>query len=133
MKALNKVVDADYDLAGQVIGLAMKIHRVLGPGFLEEVYRRALVVELDAAGIAYKVEHPLSVYYENMVVGNYRADFFIEECLMIEIKAVQSLVMAHEIQLVNYLTAVRQDSGFLLNFGSEELEFKRKYRRRQTA
>jgi len=133
MKALNKFVDPEYDLAGQVIGLAMKIHRTLGPGFLEEVYRRALVVELDREGIAYEVEHPLSVYYENMVVGNYRADFFIEGSLMIQIKAVQTLVMAHEIQLVNYLTAVRQDSGLLLNFGSEELEFKRKYRRRQTS
>jgi GxxExxY protein len=123
----------DYDLAGRIIGAAMKIHRTLGPGFLEEVYCRALALELVGLKISFQEEHALPVYYENVVVGNYRADFYIETELIIEIKAVQSLVVAHEIQLVNYLTAARVDSGLLLNFGSDELEFKRKYRRRKQA
>jgi GxxExxY protein len=117
------------DLAGRVIGAAMKVHRVLGPGFLEEVYRRSLAVELGREKIEFKEEHALPVYYDGLVVGNYRADIMVQGELVVEIKAVQVLIIAHEVQLVNYLTAAQLDSGLLLNFGAGKLEFKRKYRR----
>jgi len=122
------VVEEGYDLAGQVIGLAMKVHRVLGPGFIESVYHEALRLELEQAGMAYENEKPLQVIYEGRVVGEFKADMIVEGQLIVEIKAVQSLLKAHDVQLVNYLTATGVDFGLLLNFGSSKLEFRKKFR-----
>ncbi len=117
-----------YDLAGRIIGLAMKVHSTLGPGFLESVYRNALVLELAAAGIIFEREKQLDVYYNGHIVGKFIADIVIEQQLIIEIKGVQNLVKAHEVQLVNYLTATRIEEGLLLNFGATSLQFKKKFR-----
>ena len=117
-----------YDLAGQVIGLAMKVHSTLGPGFLEAVYQKALVHELHKAGIEVETEVRLNVRYDDVVVGVFDADMLINKLLLVENKAVQALVAAHEVQLVNYLTATGLDEGLLLNFGAARLEFKKKYR-----
>ena len=100
----------------------------LGPGFLETVYKNAMLVELRKQGLAYQVEMPINVYYEGVLVGEFKADIVVEDMLILELKAVNSLHMAHEVQLVNYLTATGIDNGLLINFGSEELQFKRKYR-----
>ncbi|MGH8047414.1 MAG: GxxExxY protein [Chthoniobacterales bacterium] len=118
----------EYDLAGEVIGAAMKVHRVLGHGFLEAVYLNALAHELLTCGHAIRTQVPLEVRYDDVVVGNYVADLMIGDALIIEIKAVQALAKAHEAQLVNYLTATRIDVGLLLNFGAASLEFRRKAR-----
>ena len=118
----------DYDLAGKVIGLAMKVHSVLGPGFLETVYQNALCIELAKAGIEFEVSPSISVFYEGKIVGQFVGDLLIENCLLIENKAVSALVKAHEVQLVNYLTATNLDEGLLLNFGAASLEFKKKFR-----
>ena len=118
----------DYDLAVKVIGLAMKIHSSLGSGFLESVYHKALVYELGKAGIRFESEKPLNVFYEGALVGEFAADFLVENELIVELKAVQNLVPAHEVQTVNYLTATGKDIGLLVNFGSERLEFKKKFR-----
>jgi GxxExxY protein len=118
----------EYDLAGKVIGLAMKIHSTLGAGFLETVYHKALAHELTKAGIRFESEKPLSVFYDGVLVGDFVADFLIENELIVELKAVQNLVPAHEVQTVNYLVATGKDVGLLINFGSERLEFKKKFR-----
>ena len=117
-----------YDLAGQVIGCAMRVHSTLGAGFLEKVYVRALCIELANEGLDYVCEKPLEVYYQNAVVGSFNADLVIQNSLIVEVKAVCALVPAHEVQLVNYLSATGLDDGLLLNFGSDSLTFKRKFR-----
>ena len=118
----------DYDLAGRVIGCAMQVHRILGPGFLENVYKNALCVELKMAGLAFSTEQPIKVMYRGVEVGAYFADVFVEDQLIIELKAVEKIVIAHEVQLVNYLTATGVNIGVLLNFGGKSLDYKRKLR-----
>ena len=116
------------ELIKMVMDCAGKIRRSLGPGYLESVYKNAMLIELNKNGLSYEIEKPISVFYENVLVGDFKADIVVEGILILELKAVQSLHMAHEIQLVNYLTATGVDDGLLINFGSEELQFKRKYR-----
>ena len=111
-----------------VMECSKNIRRHLGPGYLESVYKNAMLVELNKHGLAFETEKPISVYYENVLVGDFKADIIVEGILILELKAVQSLHLAHEIQLVNYLTATGIDHGLLINFGSDELQFKRKYR-----
>ena len=118
----------DYDLAGKVIGLAMRVHSLLGPGFLESVYQNALCIELAKAGIDFETSPSISVFYESKIVGQFVGDLLIEKSLLIENKAVSALVKVHEVQLVNYLTATNLDEGLLLNFGAASLEFKKKFR-----
>ena len=116
------------ELIKTVMDCAGRIRRCLGPGYLESVYKNAMVVELDKQGLSYEIEKPISVYYENVLVGDFKTDIVVEGILILELKAVQSLHMAHEIQLVNYLTATGVNDGLLINFGADELQFKRKYR-----
>lgn len=115
-------------LTGKVIGLAMKVHRTLGPGFLESVYQKALQYELLRAGLKAELEKPIQIRYETIVVGDYFADVLVNDELILEIKAVVALATDHEVQLVNYLTATGKDVGLLLNFGTRSLEFKKKFR-----
>jgi len=117
-----------YDLAGVVIGLAMKVHRALGPGFLESVYANALTIELAEARISFRRKAPLKVLYRNQFVGEFLCDFLIDGSLILELKSVSALNAAHEVQLVNYLTATGIDAGLLLNFGAASLEYKRRLR-----
>ena len=127
---MNRIeeVPETYDLCGQIIGLAMKIHSTLGPGFLESVYQNALIWELRKAGIKAEAERPISVRYDGQIVGAFTADLFVSDSVIVELKASQSLAKAYEVQLVNYLTATGFDEGLLLNFGAERLEFKKKFR-----
>ena len=118
----------NYDLAGQIIGCAMKVHSALGPGFLESVYQNALVHELRKAGLAVETEVRLEVRYDGVVVGTFDADVLVSKVLLVENKAVQVLATAHEVQLVNYLAATGLDEGLMLNFGAARLEFKKKFR-----
>ena len=118
----------EYDLCGQVIGAAMKVHSKLGPGFLESVYQNALIWELRKNGLKAETQRPISVYYDDQIVGAFTADVLVNSSLIIELKAIQSLAKAHEVQLVNYLVATGIDEGLVLNFGAERLEFKKKFR-----
>lgn len=118
-----------YDLAGQVIGLAMKVHSTRGPGFLESVYQNALGLKLRRAGLKMEGEKPIAVRYEGELVGAFTADLRVNGALIVELKAVQALGKIHEVQIVNYLTATGMDEGLLLNFGGQRLEFKKKFRR----
>ena len=115
-------------LTERVIGEAMHVHHVLGPGFLESVYQNALVLRLSKAGLKAHVAMPLPVHFEGEVVGEFVADIIVDQRLILELKAVSALNSAHEVQLVNYLTATGIDTGLLLNFGTKSPEVKRKTR-----
>ena len=116
------------ELTQKIIGCAMKVHGTLGSGFLESVYQNALAHELRKAGMQVQCEKRIQVTYDGIVVGDFAADMLINDLVLIENKAVQVLAVAHEVQLVNYLTATGIDIGLLLNFGAARLEFKRKAR-----
>jgi len=117
-----------YDLCGQVIGAAMKVHSILGPGFLESVYQNALVLELQKSGFKVDARRSITVHYDGQVVGVFTADLLVNDSLILELKANQLLAKPHEVQLVNYLVATGIDEGLLLNFGTQRLEYKRKFR-----
>jgi GxxExxY protein len=111
-----------------IIGLAMKVHRELGMGFLEAIYANALAFELAETGIAFEREKRIPVYYRGHIMGDFIADLVIREIIVVELKSVEGLVTAHSVQLVNYLSATRLDVGLLLNFGAKSLQFKTKTR-----
>lgn len=115
-------------LTKRIIGCAMAVHRALGPGFLESVYQNALAHELRKAGLKVECERKVQVVYDGVVVGDFSCDMLVEGQVLIENKAVQALVPAHEVQLVNYLTATGIEIGLLLNFGAQRLEYKRRTR-----
>jgi GxxExxY protein len=117
-----------YDLAGRVIGLAMKVHSALGPGFLESVYENALAIELEEAGISFERQARISGQYRDRDVGDFICDFLVEGELIVELKSVLVMAPVHEVQVVNYLAATGKREGLLLNFGSQKLEFKKKFR-----
>jgi GxxExxY protein len=121
--------EEDHALTEQVIGLAMKVHRTLGPGFLESVYLNALAYELRKAGLEVEVGQRIKVRYGNVIVGDFIADLVVAGTLICELKAISCLTKVDEVQVVNYLTATNHDIGLLLNFGGESLQFKRKHRR----
>ena len=127
---MNEMVadSKQYDLCGQVIGAAMKVHSALGPGFLESVYQNALIWELQKSGLKVDAQRPITVDYDGQVVGLFTADVLVNDSLIVGLKANQLLAKAHEVQLVNYLIATAIDEGLLLNFGAERLEYKRKFR-----
>ncbi len=105
--------DQDHALTENVIGLAMKVHRALGPGFLESVYLNALTYELRRAGLAVEIARRITVRYENVIVGDFIADLVINDHLICELKAIATLAKADEVQVVNYLTATNHDVGLL--------------------
>ena len=118
----------EEEITGKIIGCAMKVHRTLGCGFLESVYQNALAYELKKAGLEVQCEVPIKVFYEGVDVGEFYADLLVEKQVIVENKAVEQLCPAHEVQLVNYLTATEFDVGLLINFGSSSLQYKKKFR-----
>ena len=118
-------------LCYDVIGAAMRVHSFFGDGYLEEVYKNALLVELDYMRLKAESEVPIPVDYRGIRVENYRADVIVAKCLILELKAVVALNKRYEAQLVNYLVATGIDDGLLLNFGAHSLQYKHKYRRLQ--
>jgi GxxExxY protein len=117
-----------YDLGGQIIGCAMEVHREMGHGFNENVYKNSLAIELQDKGFTVELEKQIKVYYKGHVVGNYAADVYVNELIILELKAIRALAPEHEVQLVNYLTATGVNDGLLINFGAKSLEFKKKYK-----
>jgi len=115
------------DLTYKVIGCAYKVHNTLGPGFLEKVYENALTLELKRQGIYARQQVKLPVFYEDQQVGLYFPDLWIEEQLIIEIKATLTLAPEHELKLIHYLAATGIDNGLLINFGNT-VQIKRKFR-----
>ncbi len=115
-------------LARRIIGLAMKVHRPLGCGFVESIYRAALAKELRSTGLAFEIHPELPVFYDGEQIGIFQADMIIEGKMIVELKAVETLTIAHSVQLINYLAAAQIEHGLLLNFGAKSLQFKTKTR-----
>ncbi len=116
------------DITHQIIGCAYKAYNVLGFGFLESVYKKALVIELNKINLKVEQEKPLKIYYDNQIVGDFYVDLLAEDEVVIELKSVEHLTKAHEV-LVNYLNGLRKDIGLLINFGPNGIDLKRKYRK----
>ncbi len=115
----------ESELTGKIIGCAMEVHRVLGNGFQEKIYQRALAIEMALQSIKFSREHEIGIIYKGNDIGTRRVDFFIEGKIMLEIKAVIQLEDVHLAQAINYLEAYGLDIGLLINFGNTSLQFKR--------
>ena len=113
------------ELSYRIIGIAMEVHKILGGGFLEKVYENALKIELKRLNLKVDQQKNIKVYYDEFEVGDYFADLIIEDLVIVELKAAESLCEEHEMQLINYLKATNLEVGLLLNFGKKP-EFKRK-------
>jgi GxxExxY protein len=113
------------DLTGRIIGCAMKVHSTSGNGFQEVIYQRALAIEMEKQGLAFAREMEMSIFYDGIDIGTRRVDFYVEEKIMVELKALTKLEDVHLSQALNYLEAYKIDTGLLINFGSKSLEFKR--------
>lgn len=113
------------DLTHKIIGAAMEVHKHLGNGFQEVVYQRALAIEMQLRNISFTREQEMSLVYKGYDVGTRRVDFFVEEKIMVEIKAIINLEDVHLAQAMNYVEAYNLEIGLLLNFGSKSLQFKR--------
>ena len=113
------------DLTHRIIGAAMEVHNHLGNGFQEVVYQRALSIEFFLRKIEYEREKVLPLVYKGHDIGSRRVDFFVENRIMLEIKAVITLEDVHLAQAMNYLEAYNMEIGLLINFGARSLEFKR--------
>jgi len=112
-------------LTEQIIKAFYKVYNTLGYGFLEKVYENALAIELRRTGLGVAQQHPIKVYYEGELVGDYYADLIADNTIIVELKAAEAVSEAHEAQLLNYLKATEIEVGLLLNFGPK-LEFRRK-------
>ena len=110
------------DITGQIIGAAFEVHRVLGYGFLERVYQRALQVELERNGRKVIVEHDIGVLYKGFDVGHYRADLLVDDLVVVELKVSKEYSSLDEAQLLNLLKATRLQVGLLINFGRNRSE-----------
>ncbi len=117
-----------YDIFGQIIGAAMKVHSTLGQGFLESVYQNALIWELRKRGFKAEAERPITVRYDGEIVDAFATDLLVNDKVIVELEVALAIAKVHEVQLVNYLVATGLDEGLLLNFGTERLEFKKKFR-----
>jgi GxxExxY protein len=116
------------ELTGEIINAAFEVHNTLGFGFLETVYERALLLELQNRGLKAESQLPVRVFYKEQEVGTYKVDILVENEIVLELKAITTLRVEDELQLVNYLQATKKEIGLLINFGSQKVEFKRKYR-----
>lgn len=112
-------------LTGKIIGCALEVHKALGNGFQEVVYQRALAIELGLQGVSFEREKEMPLSYKGYDIGTRRVDFFVEELIMVEIKAVIQLEDVHLAQAINYLEAYNMEVGLLINFGSRKMDFKR--------
>lgn len=113
------------EMTAEIINSFYKVYNTLGYGFLEKVYENALSIELKKKGLNCKRQKPITVFYENEIVGEYFADLIVNDEIIIELKACETLIEEHEIQVVNYLKATKIEVALLLNFGKTP-EIKRK-------
>ena len=113
------------EITEKIIKVFYKVYNVLGYGFLEKVYEKAMIIEFGKMGLEYHNQYPVKVYYEGKIIGNYVADFVVEKKVIVEIKAIKQLSKNDECQLLNYLTATNYEVGLLLNYGDRP-EIKRK-------
>ena len=113
------------EITSEIIAAFYAVYNTLGYGFLEKVYENALILELRKKGLTVKKQVPIKVKYDGQIIGEYFADLFVEDKVIVELKAVEKIIAVHEAQLLNYLKATNIEVGLLLNFGPKA-EFKRK-------
>ena len=113
------------EIAYELNGAVFEVNKVLGPGFLEKLYQNALMVELKSRGLKAESQVPIKVFYKEDVVGEYIADIFVEDKVIVELKTVEKIDKMHEAQLLNYLKATRTQIGLLVNFKHLKAEIKR--------
>jgi GxxExxY protein len=113
------------ELTGIILRVYFNVYNYLGYGFLEKVYENAMSIELKKAGLNCLKQVPVPVYYDEIQVGHYFADLMVENEVIVELKACESICEEHEAQLINYLRATQIEIGLLLNFGKKP-QFKRK-------
>ena len=113
------------DLTHKIIGCAMKVHRILGTGFLEVIYQKAMAIEMRKQGLLFSREMEMTIYYDGENIGTRRVDFFVEDIVMVELKAITLLEDVHLAQAMNYVEAYKMEVGLLINFGGKSLQFKR--------
>ena len=104
------------ELTRRIIGCVIRVHQGLGPGFLENIYRRAMAIELRRAGLSIEVEREVVIYYGREEVGRHRMDLIVEGQVIVELKAVEKLSPIHDAQLLTYLRLTRRSLGLLINF-----------------
>ena len=121
-------VKIEDQLTHKIIGCAMKVHSTMGNGFQEVIYQRCMAIEMKKQGLNFVREQSMPIYYESHKVGTRRVDFFVEDKVLVELKALIELEDVHLAQGLNYLEAFKLDVGLLLNFGSRSLEFKRLFK-----
>lgn len=109
----------------KINGCAMKVHRTLGNGFQEVIYQRCLAIELERAGLDFDREKEYDIYYDGIQVGTRRADFVVEDTVIVELKALVNLEDVHLAQAKNYVVAYDKPIGLLINFGARSLQFKK--------
>jgi GxxExxY protein len=109
-------------LTARVIGCAIEVHRVLGPGLLEAIYETALTIEFDEVGICYERQVPIPTFYKGRALGHYRVDLIVEDIVLVEVKAVAHMNPIFEAQLLTYLRLTRKRVGLLINFNSRLLK-----------
>lgn len=125
---MNTMINEKYpesELTGKLIGCAMEVHKILGNGFQEIIYQRALAIEMRSQSIEFSREHEMEIFYKEENIGTRRVDFFVEGKIMVELKAIIQLEDVHLAQAINYLEAYNMQIGLLINFGSQSLQFKR--------
>ena len=115
------------DITHKIIGAAMEVHKVLGNGFQEVIYQRALEIEMTQQDLTFEREYEMDIYYKGLRIGNRRVDFFVDGTIMVELKALTVLEDVHLAQAMNYLEAYNVEIGLLINFGAKSLQFKRLY------
>ncbi|SRR5260221_13369082 len=123
-----KIGEKDFSLqpvTQNLIGAAFEVHNVLGFGFLEKVYQRAMQVELQSHGVKVELEPKIQVQFKGVIVGDYAADLLVENKIIVELKADAVYQPAHEAQLLNELRGTGIKLGYLINFGREKVEYKR--------
>jgi len=116
------------ELTEKIIGCAYRVYNQMGYGFLESVYEKCLLIELRKAGLSAVSQKPITVFYDNKVVGEFVADIIVEDTIILELKSVRQIIQAHEVQMVNYLVATEKAVGLIINFGERKVEIKRKVR-----
>ncbi|TAD85322.1 MAG: GxxExxY protein [Bacteroidetes bacterium] len=113
------------DITDKINGCAMKVHNTLGNGFQEVIYQRCLAIELETAGLSFARELEQDIFYSGIHVGTRRADFIVENDIVVELKAIINLEDVHLAQAKNYVVAYDKPIGLLINFGSTSLQFKK--------
>jgi len=113
------------ELTEKIIGASMEVHRILGTGFQELIYQRALEKEFQNVSLNFQREFKMEIYYKGDRIGGRRVDFLVENCIMVELKAVLNFEDVHIAQAMNYLEAYKLEIGLLINFGAKSLQFKR--------